>query len=153
MPDSVIDDASLLLLSSMAAQYPAGNLRVYANNGIGLFAHLAAAAGGTRYAVAFSQLTTSLKCTSFLRIANCRSAYAWGYDEGKPRRMGGGMLMDEAGGVKASARDVAQWVQLNLQADPTASPVPQAGISRAQQRYAQSAQMYQGWAGKCWITR
>ena len=67
-----------------------------------------------------------------------------GYDEGKPRRMGGGMLMDEAGGVKASARDVAQWVQLNLQADPTASPVLQAGIQRAQQRYAQSAQMYQG---------
>ena len=54
------------------------------------------------------------------------------------------MLMDEAGGVKASARDVAQWVQLNLQADPTASPVLQAGIQRAQQRYAQSAQMYQG---------
>ena len=41
------------------------------------------------------------------------------------------MLMDEAGGVKASARDVAQWVQLNLQADPTASPVLQAGIQRA----------------------
>ena len=54
------------------------------------------------------------------------------------------MLMDEAGGVKASARDVAQWVQLNLQADPAASPVLQAGIQRAQQRYAQSAQMYQG---------
>ena len=53
--------------------------------------------------------------------------------------MGGGMLMDEAGGVKTSARDVAQWVQLNLQADPTASPVLQAGIQRAQQRYAQSA--------------
>ena len=76
----------------------------------------------------------------------------WGYDEGKPRRMGGGMLMDEAGGVKASARDVAQWVQLNLQADPTASPVLQAGIQRAQQRYAQSAQ-YQGLGWKCWITR
>ena len=35
-------------------------------------------------------------------------------------------------------------VQPNLQADPTASPVLQAGIQRAQQRYAQSAQMYQG---------
>ena len=38
--------------------------------------------------------------------------------------------------------DVAQWVQLNLQADPTASPVLQ--VFSAQQRYAQSAQMYQG---------
>ena len=63
------------------------------------------------------------------------------------------MLMDEAGGVKASARDVAQWVQPNLQADPTASPVLQAGIQRAQQRYAQSGRCIRGWAGKCWITR
>ena len=80
---------------------------------------LAAAAGGTPYAVAFSQLTTSLKLTqTYLQVPKTAEAhYAWGYDEGKPRRMGGGMLMDEAGGVKASARDVAQWVQLNLQAD------------------------------------
>ena len=41
------------------------------------------------------------------------------------------MLMDEAGGVKASARDVAQWVQLNLQADPTASPVLRRYSARA----------------------
>ena len=62
------------------------------------------------------------------------------------------MLMDEAGGVKASARDVAQWVQLNLQADPTASLSGKSRFS-AQQRYAQSAQMYQGLGWKCWITR
>ena len=147
MPDSVIDDASLLAYyQQWQPQYPAGTQRVYANSSIGLFAHLAAAAGGTPYAVAFSQLTTSLKLTqTYLQVPKTAEAhYAWGYDEGKPRRMGGGMLMDEAGGVKASARDVAQWVQLNLQADPTASPVLQAGIQRAQQRYAQSAQMYQG---------
>ena len=142
-----IDDASLLAYyQQWQPQYPAGTQRVYANSSIGLFAHLAAAAGGTPYAVAFSQLTTSLKLTqTYLQVPKTAEAhYAWGYDEGKPRRMGGGMLMDEAGGVKASARDVAQWVQLNLQADPTASPVLQAGIQRAQQRYAQSAQMYQG---------
>ena len=55
------------------------------------------------------------------------------------------MLMDEAGGVKASARDVAQWVQLNLQADPaTASPVLQAGIQRAVPLVRAICAMYQG---------
>ena len=68
--------------------------------------------------MAFSQLTTSLKLTqTYLQVQKLPKRIMPGYDEGKPRRMGGGMLMDEAGGVKASARDVAQWVQLNLQAD------------------------------------
>ena len=46
MPDSVIDDASLLAYyQQWQPQYPAGTQRVYANSSIGLFAHLAAAAG------------------------------------------------------------------------------------------------------------
>ena len=52
---------------------------VYANSSIGLFAHLAAAAGGTPYAVAFSQLTTSLKLTqTYLQVPKTAEAhYAW----------------------------------------------------------------------------
>lgn len=147
MPDNVTDDASLLAYyQQWQPQYPAGTQRVYANSSIGLFAHLAAAAGGTPYAVAFSRLTSSLQLNqTYLQVPKTAEAnYAWGYHEGKPRRMGGGMLMDEAGGVKGSVRDVAKWVQANLQVDPAASPVLQAGIQRAQQRYAQSALMYQG---------
>ena len=41
------------------------------------------------------------------------------------------MLMDEAGGVKTRARDVAQWVQLNLQADQQLRLCCKAGIQRA----------------------
>ena len=53
-PDGVIDDASLLAYyQQWQPQYPAGTQRVYANSSIDLFAHLAAAAGGTPYAVAF----------------------------------------------------------------------------------------------------
>ena len=41
MPDSVIDDASLLAYyQQWQLQYPAGTQRVYANSSIGLFAHL-----------------------------------------------------------------------------------------------------------------
>ena len=41
MPDSVIDDASLLAYyQQWQPQYPAGTQRVYANSSIGLFAHL-----------------------------------------------------------------------------------------------------------------
>ena len=80
MPDSVIDDASLLAYyQQWQPQYPAGTQRVYANSSIGLFAHLAAAAGGTPYAVAFSQLTTSLKLTqTYLQVPKTAEAhYAW----------------------------------------------------------------------------
>ena len=63
------------------------------------------------------------------------------------------MLMDEAGGVKASARDVAQWVSW-FGADPTASPVLQAGIQRARNSGTRNLRRcIRGWAGKCWITR
>ena len=44
-------------------------------------------------------------------------------------------------GVKASARDVAQW-QLNLQADPTASPGQQ--VFSARNSGTRNLQMYQG---------
>ena len=77
MPDSVIDDASLLAYyQQWQPQYPAGTQRVYANSSIGLFAHLAAAAGGTPYAVAFSQLTTSLKLTqTYLQVPKTAEAH------------------------------------------------------------------------------
>jgi CubicO group peptidase (beta-lactamase class C family) len=41
-------------------------------------------------------------------------------------------------------RDVASWVQVNLQPEKVSSPVLKAAIARAQQRYAQAGQMYQG---------
>ena len=61
------------------------------------------------------------------------------------------MLMDEAGGVKASARDVAQWVQLNLQADPTVRLCCRYSVRNSGTRNLRRC--IRGWAGKCWITR
>lgn len=148
MPDSVTDKASLLAYyQQWQPQFPAGTQRVYANSSIGLFAHLAAAAAGKSYAEVFSeQLSAPLKLSqTFLQVPTSAEAnYAWGYNEGKAVRIGSGVLLDEAGGAKASVRDLAIWLQANLQPSQVTSPMLRSGILRAQQRYAKSGQMYQG---------
>ncbi len=148
MPDSVTDKTSLLAYyQQWQPQFPAGTQRVYANSSIGLFAHLAVAAGGKSYAEVFSQqLSAPLQLRqTFLQVPKSAEAqYAWGYNEGKAVRIGSGVLLDEAGGAKASVRDLASWLQANMQPSQVTSPVLQAGIVRAQQRYAKSGQMYQG---------
>ncbi|RVU34407.1 beta-lactamase [Rheinheimera riviphila] len=147
MPDSVTDKASLQnYYQQWQPQYAAGTQRVYANTSIGLFAHLAVAADGKSYADAFDGLKKDLQLQqTFLQVPTASAAqYAWGYNEGKPVRIGTGVLLDEAGGAKASVRDVASWVQANLQPEKVTAPVLKAGIARAQQRYAKAGQMYQG---------
>ena len=147
MPDSVIDKASLLsYYQQWQPEYAPGTQRVYANSSIGLFAHLAVAAGGKGYAEVFQQMTNTLKMPStYLQVpAAAQAQYAWGYKEGKPVRIGTGVLLDEAGGAKASVRDIATWLQVNLKPEQVKDQVLQAGIARAQQRYAKAGQMYQG---------
>ena len=148
MPESVTDKPSLLdYLQQWQPQFPAGTQRVYANSSIGLFAHLAAAAAGKSYTEVFSQqLTAPLKLRqTFLQVPKSAEAqYAWGYNEGKAVRIGSGVLLDEAGGAKASMRDLASWIQANMQPAQVTDPMLQAGMVRAQQRYAKSSQMYQG---------
>lgn len=147
MPDSVIDKASLLsYYQQWQPEFAPGTQRVYANSSIGLFAHLAVAAGGKGYAEVFQQMTNTLQMPStYLQVpAAAQAQYAWGYNEGKPVRIGTGVLLDEAGGAKASVRDIATWLQVNLKPEQVQDPVLQAGIARAQQRYAKAGQMYQG---------
>jgi CubicO group peptidase (beta-lactamase class C family) len=147
MPDSVIDKASLLnYYQQWQPEFAPGTQRVYANSSIGLFAHLAVAAGGKGYAEVFAQMTNTLKMPhTYLQVpAAAQAQYAWGYKEGKPVRIGTGVLLDEAGGAKASVRDIATWLQVNLKPEQVQDPVLQAGIARAQQRYAKAGQMYQG---------
>ena len=147
MPDSVKDKASLQdYYQQWQPQYAPGTQRVYANSSIGLFAHLAVAADGKSYTDAFAGLKTALKLKqTFLKVPTASEAqYAWGYNEGKPMRIGSGVLLDEAGGAKGSVRDVASWVQANMQPEQVSAPVLKAAIKRAQQRYAQAGQMYQG---------
>ncbi len=167
LPPTVTDHKSLLTYYQQWQPTDApGQYRVYANSSIGLFAHLAAKAGGHTYAESFHQLTTTLGLQqTYLQVpAAAESQYAWGYQEGKPVRIGRGVLLDEAGGVKASARDLATWLQAHLQAHQQLllpkQPAPhlaatqttmatpeaaiQAGLIGAQQGYAKAGQIYQG---------
>ncbi len=147
MPDSVTDKTSLLkYYQEWQPAYAPGTQRVYANSSIGLFAHLAAAAGGHTYADEFTKLTATLKLNStYLQVPDkAQAQYAWGYNEGKPVHIGTGVLLDEAGGVKASVSDVASWVQANMQPQQLKAPLLKAAILKAQQRYAKAGQMYQG---------
>jgi CubicO group peptidase (beta-lactamase class C family) len=167
LPPAVTDHESLLAYyQQWQPTFAPGQQRVYANSSIGLFAHLAAKAGGHTYAEAFHQLTTTLGLQqTYLQVpAAAESQYAWGYQEGKPVRIGRGVLLDEAGGVKASVRDLAAWLQAHLQAHQqlllpkhptthlaatqtkTAMPeaLLQAGLIGAQQGYAKAGQIYQG---------
>ena len=147
MPDNVTDEASLLsFYQQWQPQYQPGSQRVYANSSIGLFAHLAVAAGHQPYAEQLTKLTTSLQLPHiFLQVPKAAEAqYAWGYKEGKPVRIGNSMLLDEAGGAKASVRDLAKWVQANMQPAQVIDKTLQAALSRSQQQYAQSGLMFQG---------
>ncbi len=147
MPENVTDKASLLsYLQQWQPQYAPGTQRVYANSSIGLFAHLAVAAGGNSYGEVFQKLTATLKMpNTYLQVPKAAQAqYAWGYNEGKPVHIGTGVLLDEAGGAKASVRDLAAWLNANLQPEQVTDPLLRAGIAKSQQRYAKSKDMYQG---------
>lgn len=147
LPETVTEKTSLLnYYQQWQPEFSPGTQRVYANSSIGLFAHLAVAAGGKGYAEVFHKLTADLQMpNTYLQVPKTAQAqYAWGYKEGKPVRIGTGVLLDEAGGVKASVRDLASWLQANLQPEQVTDPLLRAGIAKAQQRYAKSEQMYQG---------
>lgn len=148
MPATVTNQASLLsYFQQWQPQYPAGTHRLYANSSIGLFAHLAVAAGGCSYAEAFAKhfnAQLQLQHTYLQVPAAAQAQYAWGYQDNKAVRINPSMLQDEAGGVKTSVRDLANWLQANMQPEQLNSPLLQASIKRAQQRYAKSGAMFQG---------
>ena len=80
MPDSVIDDASLLAYyQQWQPQYPAGTQRVYANSSIGLVCPFGRRCRRYTLCCGIFQLTTSLKLTqTYLQVPKTAEAhYAW----------------------------------------------------------------------------
>lgn len=148
LPEAVQDKPALLqYLQQWQPTHPAGTFRLYANASIGLFGHLAAQPSGLSYVDALQQRVLQplgLQHTYTQVPAAALAQYAFGYNEGKPVRNTPGVLSAEAGGMVASVRDLASYVQAYLQSSQQADPHLRAAFSLTQQRYASSGAMYQG---------
>lgn len=148
VPDEVNDQASLLnFYQQWQPQWQPGAQRLYANSSIGLFGALAVKPSGMTFTDAMNQRVIqplALK-HSWLQIpATEQAAYAWGYRDGKPVRVSGGALDAEAYGIKSTIRDMARWVQVNMDPVQVQPASLQQGIRIAQTRYYQTGDMYQG---------
>lgn len=148
LPEAVQDKPALLqYLQQWQPTQPAGTFRLYANASIGLFGHLAAQTSGLSYAEALQQRVLQplgLQHTYLQVPAVAMAQYAYGYEADKFGRNTPGLLSAEAGGMKASVRDLASYVQAYLQSSQQADPHLRAAFSLTQQRYASSGAMYQG---------
>ncbi len=147
-PDEVHDDASMrAFYRNWQPKFAPGKQRVYANTSIGLFGHLALQSSKLSYGEALQQqLLTPLKLDhTYTQVPQSAMAhYAFGYDEGNAVRSGRGMLSDEAGGMKSTVRDLARWVEVQLNPSQVNDATLSKALTLAQQRYASAGQMYQG---------
>lgn len=147
-PDSVQDEASMrAFYRQWQPRFAPGEQRVYANTSIGLFGHLAQQHRKQPYGAELQQqLLTPLQLThTYTQVPQqAIASYAFGYDEGKAVRSSRGMLSDEAGGIKMSMRDLAHWLDVQLDPSQVNDPVITQAFALAQQRYASAGQMYQG---------
>uniref|UniRef100_E1THC4 Beta-lactamase n=1 Tax=Burkholderia sp. (strain CCGE1003) TaxID=640512 RepID=E1THC4_BURSG len=119
VPDGIHDNAQLLqYFSAWKPAYAPGTYRTYANPGIGTLGLIAAKSMGGSYASLVEQRifpALGMK-DSYIDVPAARmSDYAQGYtNAGAPIRMKGGVLADEAYGVRTTAADMVRFVQANM---------------------------------------
>lgn len=119
VPDSIHDNAQLLqYFSAWKPAYAPGTYRTYANPGIGTLGLITAKSMGGSYASLVEQRifpALGMK-DSYIHVPAARmSDYAQGYTNvGAPIRMKGGVLADEAYGVRTTAADMVRFVQANM---------------------------------------
>ncbi|CAM3957190.1 class C beta-lactamase [Bordetella tumulicola] len=120
VPDAITNSKQLMrYFAAWTPQYEAGSARTYANPSIGLLGMVAAEALGHPYkAIMERQLFPLLGLhDSYIDVPRAKMQdYAQGYDKtDAPVRVTPGVLADEAYGVKATARDLIRFVQLNIE--------------------------------------
>ncbi len=119
VPDKVQNTEQLMsYLKAWQPQYPAGSKRTYANPSIGMLGMITAKAMNTSFEQAMEQqLFPKLGLTnSYLNVpADKMKMYAQGYDaQDQPVRLQGGVLGNEAYGMKSSGKDLLRFVELNI---------------------------------------
>ncbi len=118
-PNGVASDASLLeYFKKWRPTYSMDTHRTYTNQGIGMLGFITAKSMGVDFRSLMQQrLIPALGLQhSYIEIpASKRGRYAWGYtDKNKPIRAKAGTLEDETYGIKTTAADMIQFVQMNI---------------------------------------
>lgn len=127
VPDAVQNNEQLMAyLTAWQPQYPAGSHRTYANPSVGMLGMITANAMNMPFEQAMEQqLLPKLGLSNtWLKVPSDKQAlYAQGYDkQDAPIRLKGGVLGNEAYGVKSSSQDVLRFVEANIEpgkTDPT----------------------------------
>ncbi|MDR7008292.1 class C beta-lactamase [Paraburkholderia strydomiana] len=119
VPDDIHDNAQLLqYFNAWKPAYAPGTYRTYANPGIGTLGLITARSMGQDFAPLIEQHMFSAlgMRSSYIHVPTAKmSDYAQGYTkDGAPVRMKGGVLADEAYGVKTTAADMVRFVQANM---------------------------------------
>lgn len=124
------NDQLMAYLQAWQPQYPAGSKRTYANPSIGMLGMITASALGMPFEQAMQQqLFPKLGLSnSYLTVpAETMKRYAQGYNkQDAPVRLQGGVLGNEAYGMKSSSQDLLRFVEANLKPDKVESALAQA---------------------------
>ncbi|MCQ3002708.1 beta-lactamase [Pseudomonas syringae] len=121
VPNEVQNNEQLMAyLQAWQPQYPAGSKRTYANPSIGMLGMITAKAMNLTFENAMEQqLFPKLGLTnSYLNVpAEKMKLYAQGYNkQDAPIRLQGGVLGNEAYGMKSSSKDLLRFVEVNINA-------------------------------------
>ncbi|TQI80451.1 beta-lactamase class C [Serratia fonticola] len=150
LPESVTDQKSLWqYYQQWQPTWAAGIMRNYSNASIGLFGALAVKKSGLSFEDYMEKAVFQpLHLTqTFITVPPSMQAdYAWGYKNGVALRVTPGMLDAEAYGVKSTSRDMAKFMQANM--EPSSLPVEdeklKQAIVSAQTRYFRIDSLFQG---------
>ncbi|WP_407695838.1 class C beta-lactamase [Shewanella avicenniae] len=147
-PESVHDDASMqTYFQQWQPTAKPGMVRQYSNPSIALFGYLVSRALGQDYQQLIEQQllpAIGLHHTYIDIPADAVADYAWGYNRNmQPVHVTPDVLDAEAYGIKSSASDMLQYVQLQLDSQ-SLPPAYQQAIGHTQQGYYQLGAMRQG---------
>nr|WP_243849497.1 class C beta-lactamase [Paraburkholderia rhizosphaerae] len=148
VPDEITTDAQLMrYFKAWRPAYAPGTRRTYSNPGIGTLGLITATSIGQDFDSLIDQRlfpALGLK-SSFIDIPMDRAAdYAQGYTKnGKPIRMGGGVLASEAYGVKSTAADMLRFVEANMKLITLEDPRLQRAITATHTGYFSAGPMTQ----------
>lgn len=148
-PDDVDNHEKMIrYYSNWKPTYAAGTHRRYSNPSIGLLGFLTAESMGEPFEYLMEkQLFPKLGLRqSYIRVPpEQMSHYAYGYTkEGKPIRVGPGILDAEAYGVKSSSADMIHFVEENMKPADLEEPPLQRAVAATRRGYYKVGDMTQG---------